>query len=165
MDSSPERDHDPFWIRSGLLSSEPTLEHLILLAPGRSASFVGSLVEYRCLEQDYLSWGLLGCAQSDLSLVLLKSLRLLRIQSEGGRSAMEHSQLAKCVVGGGGCAWNYSQLVESVTVCKSTQTQDLSDLVLIVGEHWNCFGKTPLCHVLPLLQRSCIETGIVLTII
>ena len=78
---------------------------------------------------------------------------------------MEHSQLAKCVVGGGGCAWNYSQLVESVTVCKSTQTQDLSDLVLIVGEHWNCFGKTPLCHVLPLLQRSCIETGIVLTII
>lgn len=169
--SGPEVNYNPFWIRNGLLYSKSTLQHLTLLAPGRPASFVGSLVDFEFLEEVYISWGLLDLnwsrrVHSDLSLVLPKPLRLLRIQSEGGQSMSMDPRLAKCIVDGGGCAWDYSRLVESVIVCRSFQTQNLSELVLLVGKHWRCSKESfsSLRHDLTPLQRRCIEAGIVLTI-
>lgn len=166
----PEQDYDPFGIRSGLLHSRSTIQHLTMLAPGRLPSFVGSLVEFESLEEVYISWGLLGPDwgrrdASDLSLVLPTPLRLLRIQSEGGLCAPNSWPLADCMVCGQ-CAWNYTQLVESVIACKSSQTQNLGELVFLIGEYWDVL-RAPylfLRHALRLLQPRCIDAGIVLTI-
>ena len=166
---SPGRAYDTSLIRNGLLSSKTTLQHLTLLAPGQSALFIGSFAEFELLEEMYISWNLLE-PQWSLSLVLPKPLLLLRIQNEGGQRPSIHlpdtSRLVTCVVNGRGCAWHYSQLVDSVILCKSTETQSLRELVLVVGQHWKCSAETssPLSHDLPLLQRRCIEMGIVLTI-
>lgn len=130
---------------------------------------MGSLSEFESLEEVYISWVLLGPDwgrrdASDLSLVLPKPLRLLRIQSEGGLCASNDWPLAGCMLCGQ-CAWNYSQLVESVIVCKSSQTQNLSELVFLIGEGWSTprYPFSLLCHALRLLQPRCIDVGIALT--
>ncbi len=172
---SPGRDYDTSLIGDGLLSSKTTLQHLTLLAPGQSASFIGSLAEFEFFQEVYISWNLLvprwGLHDPyRLSWMLPKPLLLLRIENEGGQYSSDYpsdnSRLVTCIVNGRGCMWHYSQLVDSVLLCKSTQAQSLTELVLVVGQHWKCSADTssPLSQDLPLLQRRCIETGIVLTI-
>ncbi len=169
------RDYDTSLICNGLLSSKTTLQYLTLLAPGQSALFIGSLAEFEFLQEVYISWNLLGPHWGlhdpyRLSWVLPKPLLLLRIENEGGQRSSyypsDNSRLVTCIVNGRGCRWHYSQLVDSVILCKSTQTQSLTELVLVVGQHWKCSAETssPLSQDLPLLQRRCIEMGIVLTI-
>ncbi|CAD6586417.1 MAG: hypothetical protein ASARMPREDX12_002363 [Alectoria sarmentosa] len=170
--AEPEQGYNPFLIRSGLLYSKSTLQHLTMLAPGQPASFVGSLVEFESLQEVYISWSLLDphwgrSDPSELCLVLPKPLRLLRIQSEGDQFASDSTRLEKCTVDGGGCAWMYSHLVESVIACKSHQTPNLSELVLLVGEHRRCLGLLfwLLCHDnLQLWKRYCMDVGVALTI-
>lgn len=166
----PDKGYDPSEIRSGLLHSRSTLQHLTMLAPGRLPSFMGSLVDFESLEEIYISWGLLGPDlgrryAADLAMVLPKPLRLLRIQSEGGLCASDSWPLAYCRACRQ-CPWNYTKLVESVIVCKSSQTQNLGKLVFLIGDGWS-IPEAPyslLCHVLRLLQPRCIDADIVLSI-
>ena len=163
----PVPDYDPFRIRSGLLQSRSTLQHLTMLAPGMLPSFVGSLVEFESLEEIYISWGLLGPDwgrrnASDLCLVLPKPLRLLIIQSEDGKLAPNSWPPAECKVFGQ-CAWNYTQLVESAIACKSSQMQNFGGLVFLCGRSYAICEPPDLFDALQLLQPRCMDAGIILT--